>query len=179
MLKVCMPLCTLILLFCSCKASPPRKDFYSGNYEAALVEARKTVAEHSKGKNYAYHRLFLASTAFAAGKYKEAQTALLEALKVMESYGGASTKEMMALVGSEKGKVYKGKVVSIVNFGLFVSIYDKEGLCHISEISHDRVENLNDLYKIGDEIEVKVLDINDRGQIKLSRKVLLDKKNKS
>jgi len=73
----------------------------------------------------------------------------------------------------EVGKTYKGKVVSIVTFGMFVSIYGKEGLCHISEIAHKRVENIHDYYKEGDEIEVKVLDINDRGQIKLSHKALL------
>lgn len=73
----------------------------------------------------------------------------------------------------EIGKVYTGKITSIVPFGLFVQIYSKEGLCHISEVSHTRIQNLNDLYKEGDSIEVKVLDVNDRGQIKLSHKVLL------
>lgn len=76
----------------------------------------------------------------------------------------------------EIGKIYKGKVVSILPFGMFISIYGKEGLCHISEIAQERVENINDYYKTGDDIEVKVLDINDRGQIKLSRKVLLSEK---
>lgn len=73
----------------------------------------------------------------------------------------------------EIGQIYNGTITSIVQFGLFVELVGgKEGLCHISEISHKRVNNLNDLYKIGDKIEVKVLDINDRGQIKLSHKVL-------
>lgn len=75
----------------------------------------------------------------------------------------------------EIGKTYKGKVVSIVPFGMFVQIYGKEGLCHISEIDHTRVENVRDYFKEGDSVEVKVLDINDRGQIKLSRKALLEK----
>ena len=73
----------------------------------------------------------------------------------------------------EKGKVYKGTIVSIKDFGLFVSIFSKEGLCHISEISYSRIDNLNSLFKEGDKLEVKVLDINDRGQIKLSHKALL------
>jgi len=73
----------------------------------------------------------------------------------------------------EIGQIYNGTITSIVQFGLFVELVGgKEGLCHISEISHKRVNNLNDLYKVGDKIEVKVLDINDRGQIKLSHKVL-------
>ncbi|MEM8629262.1 MAG: polyribonucleotide nucleotidyltransferase [Chlamydiota bacterium] len=75
--------------------------------------------------------------------------------------------------------IYSGKIVSIVAFGLFVEILPgKEGLCHISEISHSRVENLQDLYKEGDSLEVKVLEINDRGQIRLSHKALLPKKEK-
>ena len=73
----------------------------------------------------------------------------------------------------EIGKVYKGKITSIKAFGLFVEIFGKEGLCHISEVSHTRVENLNDLFKEGDPLEVKVLEINDRGQIRLSHKVLI------
>src|SRR5690606_3206298 len=63
----------------------------------------------------------------------------------------------------EKGKVYKGKIVSIKDFGLFVAIHNEQGLCHISEISHKRIDNLEDLYQIGDEIEVKVLDIDRSG----------------
>jgi polyribonucleotide nucleotidyltransferase len=75
----------------------------------------------------------------------------------------------------EIGKIYHGKITSIKPFGLFVQIYNKEGLCHISEISHSRIENIYDYFKEGDPIEVKVLDINDRGQIKLSHKALLSK----
>jgi len=73
----------------------------------------------------------------------------------------------------EVGKTYVGEVVSIVQFGMFVKIFSKEGLCHVSEIDHKRVENVEDFYKVGDKVEVKVLEINDRGQIKLSRKALL------
>ncbi len=73
----------------------------------------------------------------------------------------------------EIGKTYTGRVVSIVPFGIFVEIYGKEGLCHISELSHTRIQNIQDVVKEGEIIDVKVLDINDRGQIKLSRKALL------
>lgn len=73
----------------------------------------------------------------------------------------------------EIGKTYKGKVVSIVNFGAFVEIYGRECLCHISELSYSRVQNVEDVVKLGDIIEVKVLDINDRGQAKLSHKATL------
>lgn len=75
----------------------------------------------------------------------------------------------------EVGKSYKGEVVSIVPFGMFVKIFSKEGLCHISEIDHSRVETVEDHYNVGDKVEVKVLEVNERGQIKLSRKALLPK----
>ncbi len=73
----------------------------------------------------------------------------------------------------EIGKVYTGRITSILPFGLFVQIYSKEGLCHISEVSHTRIQDLNEFYNVGDSIEVKVLDVNDHGKIKLSHKVLL------
>lgn len=75
----------------------------------------------------------------------------------------------------EVGKVYNGKITSIKPFGLFVEIFGKEGLCHISEVSYSRINDLNEIYKEGDMIEVKVLEINDRGQIRLSHKALLNK----
>ena len=76
----------------------------------------------------------------------------------------------------EIGKVYKGKVVSIQPFGAFVKLTGtKDGLCHISELRHERVHSVEDVVREGETIEVKVLDINDRGQVKLSRKALLSK----
>lgn len=74
----------------------------------------------------------------------------------------------------EIGRVYNGKITSIMPFGAFVEILPgKEGLCHISEYDMKRIENLNDFAKVGDAISVKVLDINERGQLKLSRKATL------
>jgi polyribonucleotide nucleotidyltransferase len=74
----------------------------------------------------------------------------------------------------EIGKSYKGRITSIVPFGLFVEIFGKEGLLHISEVSYEKIPSIHDAgFRQGDEIEVKVLDINDRGQIRLSRKALL------
>ena len=74
----------------------------------------------------------------------------------------------------EIGKVYTGKVVSVVPFGVFVQVLPgKEGLCHISELDTSRVEDINSYIKAGDTIDVKVLDINERGQVKLSRKATL------
>ncbi len=74
----------------------------------------------------------------------------------------------------EIGTVYSGKVTSIMPFGAFVEILPgKEGLCHISEFDKERIQNLNDVIKPGDIITVKVIDINERGQLKLSRKATL------
>lgn len=77
---------------------------------------------------------------------------------------------------AEVGKVYSGKVVKITDFGAFVEILpNNSGLLHISEISHDRIRNVTDVLAEGDVIDVKVLDIDRAGRIKLSRKVLLDR----
>lgn len=73
----------------------------------------------------------------------------------------------------EIGKTYRGQIVSIVAFGAFVKIFEKEGLLHISEFDHRHIKDLHDVCKVGDFVDVKVLDINDRGQIKLSRKALI------
>lgn len=74
----------------------------------------------------------------------------------------------------EIGRVYSGKVTSVVAFGLFVEILPgKEGLCHISEYAHERIETLDKHVRVGDVVDVKVIDINERGQLKLSRKVLI------
>ncbi|MFA6916676.1 MAG: polyribonucleotide nucleotidyltransferase [Parachlamydiales bacterium] len=74
----------------------------------------------------------------------------------------------------EIGRVYHGKITSVAPFGLFVEILPgKEGLCHISEYDFARINDLNLHVKVGEMISVKVLDINERGQLKLSRKATL------
>lgn len=79
----------------------------------------------------------------------------------------------------EVGKIYTGKVSRITNFGAFVEVLPgKEGLLHISHISHERVAKVEDVLKIGDMVEVKVTDIDEKGRANLSRKVLLEKSKK-
>ncbi|MDO4156562.1 MAG: polyribonucleotide nucleotidyltransferase [Oscillospiraceae bacterium] len=74
----------------------------------------------------------------------------------------------------EVGAIYKGKVVSIKPFGAFVEIAPgKDGLVHVSKLDHSRVENVEDVVSIGDEIVVKVMEIKD-GKISLSRKDALE-----
>jgi polyribonucleotide nucleotidyltransferase len=72
---------------------------------------------------------------------------------------------------AEIGKIYIGKVERIVDFGAFVNILPgKDGLVHISMLSDARVEKVTDILKEGQEVEVLVLDVDNRGRIKLSIK---------
>lgn len=74
----------------------------------------------------------------------------------------------------EIGKVYSGKIVSIVPFGAFIEILPgKEGLCHISEFDSTPLTTLEGIVKQGDKVNVKLISINERGQLKLSRKATL------
>jgi polyribonucleotide nucleotidyltransferase len=76
----------------------------------------------------------------------------------------------------EVGEIYEGKVKSIMPFGAFVEIMPgKDGLLHISEIDHKRIETMDGIFEIGDEVRVKLLDVDKQGKLKLSRKVLLPK----
>jgi polyribonucleotide nucleotidyltransferase len=77
----------------------------------------------------------------------------------------------------EVGEIYKGKVKSIVTFGAFIEILPgKDGLLHISEIEHRRLQTVDEVLKEGQEVEVKLIDIDAKsGKLKLSRKVLLPK----
>lgn len=74
----------------------------------------------------------------------------------------------------EVGEVYNGKVKSIQAYGAFVEIAPgTDGLLHISEIEHRRLKSVDEVLKEGDSVEVKLIGIDDRGKMKLSRKVLL------
>lgn len=74
----------------------------------------------------------------------------------------------------EVGQVYKGKVTRLMAFGAFVELLPgHEGLCHISQLDRKRVEKVEDYVKVGDELEVKVVEIDQKGRINLSHKVLL------
>ena len=73
----------------------------------------------------------------------------------------------------EPGGIYEGKVVKIMPFGAFVDVGNgKEGLLHISKISSKRIDKVEDVLAVGDEITVKVTDIDDQGRINLSMKAL-------
>jgi len=75
----------------------------------------------------------------------------------------------------EVGKTYEGKVVKLMDFGAFVNILPgRDGLVHISQISHKRVENVSDMLHEGDMIRVKVLEVDKQGRIRLSMKAIDD-----
>ncbi len=72
-------------------------------------------------------------------------------------------------------QVYLGKVVKVMDFGAFVEILPgTDGLVHISQLAHERVQRVTDVVNEGDEILVKVLGIDKQGKIRLSRKAVLD-----
>lgn len=87
----------------------------------------------------------------------------------------AAKKEIEMLVKEpEAGEIYTGKVTRIMNFGAFVEILPgKEGLVHISKIAKERIEKVEDVLNVGDEVTVKVIEIDSQGRINLSRKDLL------
>ena len=75
----------------------------------------------------------------------------------------------------EVGVTYEGKVVTVKDFGAFVECMPgKEGLVHISELAHERVESVESICKPGDAMKVKCIDIDNQGRVRLSRKAALD-----
>jgi polyribonucleotide nucleotidyltransferase len=73
----------------------------------------------------------------------------------------------------EVGKIYEGRVAKLMDFGAFVTILPgKDGLVHISQISDERVENVSDKLSEGDTIQVKVLEVDRQGRIRLSMKAV-------
>ena len=94
---------------------------------------------------------------------------------------GERAKEMINEIVKEieVGEIYSGVITTITNFGAFVElIKGKEGLLHISNMTHERLNKVEDLFKVGDVVEVKVIEIDNQGKIKLSRKALLEKSKK-
>ena len=79
---------------------------------------------------------------------------------------------------AEIGKIYRGKVVTVKEFGAFVEFLPgKDGLVHISELANFRVKNTEDIVKIGDEISVKCLGVDEKGRVKLSRRAAMEERD--
>lgn len=94
--------------------------------------------------------------------------------------GKKAIEMIRAIVTDPKvGDIYTGKVTKIMNFGAFVEIaIGKEGLLHISQIDHARTDKVEDVLAVGDEVRVKITEIDRQGRINLSRKALLEKSEK-
>ena len=74
------------------------------------------------------------------------------------------------------GEIYEGKIVRLENFGAFVELFTgTDGLLHVSKMAWERVEKPSDLFKLGDTVQVKVTEIDDRGRVNVSRRDLLEK----
>lgn len=100
--------------------------------------------------------------------YGEDQAMIDRAIEIIEEL----TEEV------EVGKIYKGKVVRIENFGAFVEVIKgTDGLVHISELADGYVKNVTDVVKMGEEVEVLVTEIDNMGRVNLSRKQAIEKKN--
>jgi polyribonucleotide nucleotidyltransferase len=80
---------------------------------------------------------------------------------------------------AEIGKIYRGKVVTIKEFGCFVEFLPgKDGLVHISELANFRVKKTEDIVKVGDDITVKCLGVDEKGRVRLSRKAAMEDRDK-
>jgi polyribonucleotide nucleotidyltransferase len=102
----------------------------------------------------------------------------LVTISAMNGEQAEKAREMISALVQEPevGKVYEGIVKSTTAFGAFVEILPGvEGLLHISELQHGRTERTEDVVKKGDKVRVKLLEIDGRGKMRLSRKALLDK----
>ena len=116
-----------------------------------------------------------------SGSLKALQMMLLRELKTFDS--GANTKitrripsiDLRATVsGTAMAIVYEGTVRTIKDFGAFVEILPgTDGMVHISELKHERVKKVTDVVHEGDKVRVKVVDIDNHGRIRLSRKAAL------
>ena len=92
--------------------------------------------------------------------------------------GGEKARQMIEsmVMEPEVGKTYEGPVKSTTAFGAFVEILPGvEGLLHISELQHGRTEKTEDVVKKGDVVKVKLLEVDEKGRMKLSRKALIPK----
>ena len=94
-----------------------------------------------------------------------------------ETSGQRALERIKGLVAEvEIGSIYRGTVKRIMDFGAFVEILPgTDGLVHISQLAHEHVRTVTDVVNEGDEVMVKVLDVDRQGKIRLSRKELLEK----
>ncbi len=165
-----------------------------GKLQEAIGAPRSTVSEHApKVFSLQIHPDKIRDLIGPGGKMIKALTAEFNAKIDVEDSGKVtvfapngtvgdqlSNRIMSLTAEAEVGKIYKGVVKNIMNFGAFVEILPgTDGLVHISELAAGRVEKVTDVVKEGDEIMVKVLDIDQRGKIRLSLKAALEEQKQS
>ncbi len=159
-----------------------------GEMDKGIAEARAEISEYAP--KYYTHQINpdkIRDIIGPGGKVIKELSAEYDAKIEVEDSGlikiftsnGSSFQELMKEIKRitaepEVGAVYKGVVKTIKDFGAFVEILPgTDGLVHISELDKSRVGKVTDIVKEGDELEVKVLEIDSRGRIRLSRKALL------
>jgi polyribonucleotide nucleotidyltransferase len=95
----------------------------------------------------------------------------------VDGAAGRAARERIELITAdvEVGRIYQGKVARLMDFGAFVTILPgRDGLVHISQISHERVERVSDKLKEGDVVQVRVLEVDRQGRIRLSMRDVVD-----
>ncbi len=91
--------------------------------------------------------------------------------------GGEGCRQEIEMITKdiEVGTIYTGKITRIMDFGAFVEVLPgKEGLVHISQLTVERLEKISDKFSVGDELQVKCVEIDGQGRVNLSRQVLLE-----
>lgn len=99
-------------------------------------------------------------------------------IAAVDSAAGEAAKQRIEALTAEvvEGEVYDGTVVRIMDFGAFVAVLPgKEGLVHISQLSHERVKDVNQVVEVGQKVKVKVIEIDRMGRVRLSMKALIEK----
>ena len=105
---------------------------------------------------------------------QDSRARLVEAMRYAAIGGGKRVRPLLLTATAELNKTYLGKVQRITDFGAFVEIMPgTDGLLHVSEIANHRVKDVRDELKEGQQILVKVINIDPTGKIRLSRKALL------
>jgi len=98
-------------------------------------------------------------------------------ITAVDGVGGEGCRKEIELITKDivVGEIYTGKITRIMNFGAFVELLPgKDGLCHISQLTVERLENIEDKFKIGDVVTVKVFEVDGQGRVNLSRQCLLE-----
>ncbi|PID89097.1 MAG: polyribonucleotide nucleotidyltransferase, partial [Bacteroidia bacterium] len=155
----------------------PREDYKPNAPRIVSVEIPKDAIGAVIGPGGKVVQEIQAETGAVVVIREEEKCGVVEIAATSKDIIEAATKRVRDAAGIlEVGKVYNGKVRSIMKYGAFIEIMPrKDGLLHISEIAHERVTNVEDYLKEGQTVDVKLVGVEENtGKLKLSRKVLLE-----